>query len=116
MDITMNDSRIVSITQLEEFLKGSLKIPFSLDKESVEGKYEFIEENLKRFSYRNLKRKEKRIILWYLRKVTGYKKESSLERFEKQTAGTVPIVKPNPRFHFTYSIRYDFLAVRTLGI
>lgn len=75
MDITMNDSRIVSITQLKEFLKGSLKIPFSLDKESVEGKYEFIEENLKRFAYRNLKRREKRIILWYLRKVTGYKKE-----------------------------------------
>lgn len=75
MDITMNDSRIVSITQLKEFLKGSLKIPFSLTEASIKRKYEFLEETIKRFSYRTLKRREKRIILWYLRKVTGYKKE-----------------------------------------
>lgn len=75
MDITMNDSRIVSITQLKEFLKGSLQIPFSLTEASIERKYEFLEETIKRFAYRTLKRRDKKIILWYLRKITGYKKE-----------------------------------------
>ena len=62
MDITMNDSRIVSITQLRSFLKGSLKIPFSLAAASVERKYDFLEETLQRFSYRTLKRRDKRIL------------------------------------------------------
>lgn len=75
MDITMNDSRIVSITQLKEFLKGSLQIPLSLTEASIERKYEFLEETIRRFAYRTLKRRDKKIILWYLRKVTGYKKE-----------------------------------------
>lgn len=75
MQITMDDSRIISITQLQEFLKGTHKIPFSLRSESIEKKYTFIDETIKRFLYRKLPKKEKRVILWYLQKVTGYKRE-----------------------------------------
>ena len=42
MQITMNDSRITSIAQLRDFLKGVEQIPFSLEQESIEKKYEFI--------------------------------------------------------------------------
>jgi transposase InsO family protein len=75
MTITMDDSRIISITQLREFLNGSQKIPFSLEHEVIEKKYQFIDATLKRFGYKKLSRKEKKIVLWYIQKVTGYKKE-----------------------------------------
>lgn len=75
MQIIMNDSRITSIAQLQEFLKGTQKIPFSFEQESIENKYACIDETLKKFSYRHLSKKEKRIVLWYLQKITGYKRE-----------------------------------------
>lgn len=75
MQITMDDSRITSIAQLQEFLKGSQQIPLSLENESVGKKYEFIDETIRKFLYRKLCKKDKKIILWYLQKATGYKKE-----------------------------------------
>lgn len=75
MQITMNDSRISSIAQLEEFLNGTQHIPFSLSGKTIAEKYQFITKTLQKFSYRRLSRKQKRLILWYLKKVTGYKKQ-----------------------------------------
>lgn len=89
MTITMNDSRITSITQLTEFLKGSQKIPFSLENESIEKKYSFIDETVKRFLYRKLPKKEKRIILWYVQKVTCYKKERVYQLVGKAEKGSL---------------------------
>ena len=87
MQITMNDSRITSIAQLQEFLKGSQQIPFSVEHESIEKKYTCIDQTLKRFSYRKLSRKEKKIVLWYLSKVTGYKKERVYQLVGKAEKG-----------------------------
>jgi len=89
MQITMNDSRITSIAQLQEFLKGSQKIPFSLEHESIEKKYASINETLKRFSYRKLSRKKKGVILWYLQKVTGYKKGRVCQLVAKAEKGNL---------------------------
>lgn len=75
MQITMDDSRLTHVTQLREFLKASQKVVVSLEEASIEEKYAFIEKTIKQFSYRQLAKKEKRIVLLYLRKVTGYKKE-----------------------------------------
>jgi hypothetical protein len=75
MQITMDDSRITSITQLKEFLKGSQQIPFSVETESIEKRYTFIDETVTKFGYRKLSREDKKIVLWYVQKVTGYKKE-----------------------------------------
>src|SRR3989338_2143941 len=65
MQITMNDSRITSIAQLRDFLKGVEQIPFSLEQESIEKKYEFINKTLKRFLYRRLSIKDKNIIPYH---------------------------------------------------
>lgn len=75
MTITMDDSRLTSIAQLQKFLTGSQQIPFSLESESIGKKYEFIDETVRKFLYRKLPKHEKKIILWYLQKATGYKKE-----------------------------------------
>lgn len=89
MKIMMNDSRIQSIAQLQEFLTGTQKIPFSLENESIEKKYTFIDEALKKFLYRKLPKKEKKIVIWYLQKVTGYKKERVYQLVAKGEKGSL---------------------------
>lgn len=74
MQITMDDSRLINLNQLKEFLKGSQKLDLSLRKMGIEEKYQFIDQTIDRFKYHKLRRKEKRIIIAYLRKITGYKK------------------------------------------
>ncbi len=75
MNINMDDSRIASIAQLNTFLKDSQGITFSLEDASIEKKYQFIDETIKKFFYVTLPKKEKHIVFRYLQKVTGYKKE-----------------------------------------
>lgn len=73
MQITMDDSRITSIAQLKEFLNASQKMIVSLEQSPLEEKYEFVEKTIKQFSYKKLSKKGKRIVIRYLRKITGYK-------------------------------------------
>lgn len=89
MQITMNDSRITSIAQIQDFLKASQKIPFSLDNESIEKKYEFIDETLRKLFYVKLPKKQKKIAIWYLQKVTGYKKERLHQLIAKAQKGNL---------------------------
>lgn len=73
MKVTMDNSRLINVTQLNDFLKGSQKMVVSLEDAQLKEKYDCIEKTLKQFKYRTLKKKEKRIVLNYLRKITGYK-------------------------------------------
>ena len=69
----MNDSRLINITQLKKFLKGTERLDLSLRKASIKEKYEFIDETVDRVDYRHLRKKDKRIVINYLKKFTGYK-------------------------------------------
>lgn len=89
MQITMNDSRIVSIAQLREFLNGIQTIPFSLYDASIEKKYQFITQTLKKFSYKKAHKKDKQVVLWYLKKVTGYKKQRIYQLVARAEIGTL---------------------------
>lgn len=89
MQITMNDSRITSIAQLKDFLKGVEEIPFSLEDASVEKRYAFIDETIKKFNYLALPKKDKKIIIWYLRKVTGCKKERLYQLLSRAQKGSL---------------------------
>ena len=84
MKITMNDSRLANINQLKQFLKGSQKLDLSLRKAGIDDKYKFINQTADRFKYFQLRRKEKRVVLAYLKKITGYKK-AQLYRLLKRT-------------------------------
>lgn len=104
MQITMDDSRITSIAQLQEFLNGTQKIPFSLETESIKKKYDFIEETVKKFSYKTLAKKEKKSIIWYVQKVTGYKKKrvyQLLARAEKGALKKAAYQRINPHTVYT---------------
>lgn len=73
MKVTMDDSRLINVTQLNNFLKGSQGVNLSLEDAPIEEKYGCIEKVFKQLHYQTLKKKDKRIVLNYLRKITGYK-------------------------------------------
>ena len=87
MKVTMDDSRITSIAQLKDFLNGSQRVVVSLEEFTIKDKYNFIEKTVRQFLYQNLKKKEKRIVVLYLRKVTGYKKAQLYKLIQRAEKG-----------------------------
>lgn len=71
MTITMNDSHLTSITQMEEFLKsGGAGVEFvSGNKKEA---YAWIESLVKRFRYHHCPKRERTIMKKYFMKMTGY--------------------------------------------
>lgn len=65
----MNDSHIVSIAQIKEFLKLNNGISFKAV--SREEKYRWIEQALSRFGYFGLRKRDKTKVKNYLRQMTG---------------------------------------------
>lgn len=93
MQITMDDSRITTVTELQLFLRGAQKTALSLENASLVEKYSFIQKAVKRFFYSTLAKKEKRIVYLYLRKITGYKKAQLYRLLAKAERGRL---KPTP--------------------
>lgn len=95
MTITMDDSRVVTVAQLEEFMKGSQGMSLSLGNASLKEKYSVIQKAVNKFSYIKLSRKEKRVVYTYLRKLTGYKK-AQLYRLIHRASLLGASLKPKP--------------------
>jgi len=70
MKIIMDDLRLTNINQIRSFLKGSEGCGLRLC--SLSDKYKFIDRTIDRLDYHKLKRKEKRLVISYLKKLTGY--------------------------------------------
>lgn len=70
----MDDSRLISIAQLQVFLQGSVKLVVSLEAASPAEKYAFIDSTVDRFTYAKLSRKDQYVVYQYIKKITGYKK------------------------------------------
>lgn len=66
----MNDSHMVSIAQIKEFIKVSRTIEFR--GASRKEKYQWLETVLLRFRYYTLRKSEKSILKNYMMKMTGY--------------------------------------------
>lgn len=93
MNIAMNDERIVSIAQSQEFLKGvDGAVTFSSETKGNKNKqkmYEWVGRTLGKFRYGKLKKKEKGIVIKYLRRVTklsvGHLKKLIARKKKKRT-------------------------------
>jgi len=73
MKITMNDSRLTNINQIKGFLKGSQKLVLSLEDSDINEKYNFINKTINRLGYKYLRKKDKRWVIKFIKKITGYK-------------------------------------------
>jgi transposase InsO family protein len=89
MKVIMEDSRLINVTQLQEFLKASQKVVVSLEELPLLEKYQFIEKTIKKFNYQKLSKKEKRIIYLYIKKLTGYKKAQLYRLIKRAEVGTL---------------------------
>ena len=73
MKITMNDENIVSIAQLQSFLKEVAQVSFSINHIGNKNKqemYDWVGTVVQKFRYFSLKKKEKTIALDYIKKIT----------------------------------------------
>lgn len=85
MTITMDDSRLVSMAQMEEFIQVGGGIAFA--GKSRDDTYRWIEMVLGRFWYFSLKKKKKTVMRKYIMKMTGYS-DSQLTRLIKKKKET----------------------------
>lgn len=70
MTILMNDSHLITLGQLEEFLKGNGNVDLILSRRKE--KYQFISDTVIKFKYCKLGKKGKSLVKQYLIKLTGY--------------------------------------------
>ena len=97
----MDDSRINNITELKAFLTSSKRMVLKM--ETINEKYKFINKVIKRFRYQKLSRKEKHVVLVYIKKVTDYKKAQLLRLVKRVLKGDLKrtvYVRQNP--HIIY--------------
>jgi hypothetical protein len=111
MKLSMNDSRIDSISQLREFVKGSKK--FEIKFESIDEKYKFINRVVKKFRYRRLSKGDKHDIRMYLKKLTGYKKAQLNRLIKRANNGNLKRVRYVRKKHYR---RYNSADIRLLEI
>jgi len=84
----MKLDHLKTIAQMEAFINGSQPIAFAVAS-SKDERYRFVEKLLKRFAYPRLKRREKGIVIQFLRKVSGYSRQQltrMIQRYVKQGA------------------------------
>jgi len=100
--LNMDDSRMVSIAQVREFIKVGKDIAFK--GQQKQQKYAWIEDVLLRFRYFSLRKKDKSILRRYIRTVTGYS-TSQLTRLITKKKKIGKILPSSTRRH-TFTKRY----------
>lgn len=98
----MDDSRLANINQLERFLKSSKKLVLELS--SIKEKYAFIDKTVDRFDYEYLSGSDRKIVLLYLKKFTGYKRAQLFRLVKRAMKGKLArkvYVRKNPNVIYT---------------
>jgi hypothetical protein len=72
---------------LRAFLKGSQIAGFRLDG-SLNQNYAFIDSTVDRLDYRRLSRKDKRAVLAFLKKITGYRRSQLFSLVNRAAGGS----------------------------
>ena len=91
----MDESRLCTIEQIEEFLSASTLVEFSKYGDDVE-RYEHISRVLKRFDYLQRNKHERGVLLRYLRRTSGYSRPQVtrlVSQWGKNRLATVPLAK-----------------------
>ena len=85
----MNLHKLKNTEQLQQFLEGSQAIMFSLPADKV-SRYQFIQDILKQFHYRALKKSQKGIVIRFLLQVTHYSRQQLTRLIQQyQSTGTI---------------------------
>lgn len=74
MVIDMNETRLCSLVQLQDFLNATAAVQF-LPAEGEDVRYAHLASVLKRFGYERLGRRHKGLVMRYLMRTTGYSRQ-----------------------------------------
>lgn len=102
----MDDSRLTNINELTAFLKGSQKLVVTLEDKPIDEKYKFVSETIFKFEYFKLNRGDKKVVLLYLKKITGYKHTQLFRLVDRLKMGKLikaKYVRTNPGKIYTGS-------------
>jgi len=84
MNTIMKLDQLRTIEQMEAFLAGSQVVAFAVAT-SKDERYRFVEDILRRFNYRHLKRREKGVVLQFLRKISGYSRQQLTRMIQRHS-------------------------------
>lgn len=91
----MNETRLCTIEQIEQFLSASARIEFSAATEDG-ARYEHISRVLKRFDYLRRNKRERGVILKYLQHTSGYSRAQItrlVTRWQSNRLAEIPLAK-----------------------
>jgi hypothetical protein len=95
MVINMNEARLTTIAQVEEFLNASACIEFKPGANYSE-RYSHISAVLRRFDYPRCNRRDRGVLLTYLRRTSGYSRAQMtrlIMRWQENRLASVPLIK-----------------------
>jgi len=110
----MDDSRLTTVAQLRNFLKAAQGMAVSSKEMALDQKYSCIDKTVDRLGYHALHKKDKKVVVNYLRKITGYKHTQLfrlINRAQKGILKPVPYHRVNP--HRIYTARDIKLLEKT---
>lgn len=97
MVIDMNETKLDTIAQLQDFLKATPEVAFSgIGEKDGNERYEHISRVLKRFDYPHRKRGERGVVLAYLQRTSGYSRaqiKRLVARWHNNRLAAKPLVK-----------------------
>jgi transposase len=113
MRLKMNDEKLQTLEQVERFVEGSQPLEFK--GVHAKEKYQWIEEVLRKFRYRRLRKAGKGLIRRYIEKVTGYSRAQVARLIGKyQETGQIEVEEyRRHRFPRKYSALEVSLLART---
>ena len=114
----MDEVKLRSIAQLQEFLDATQEVSFTVAPDgSDQHRYEHISRVLKRFAYRTLGKADRGVVLAYLRRTSGYSRAQITRlvvRWESNRLASVPLVKRYTRPAVPFARKYTSADVELL--
>jgi len=112
MTITMDDSKIVTIVQVQEVLKSSGNLEFK--GVTRRDKYRWVSQTLKRFNYASLDKPAKGLLKVYLQRLSGFSRAQITRLIRRQisTGKLIVAARPRHRFPATYTLADRQLLAR----
>jgi hypothetical protein len=118
MVINMDEAKLRTFAQLQEFLEATQEVSFTgAPGESDQQRYEHISRVLKRFAYPGLGKAERGVVLAYLRRTSGYSRSQITRlvgRWESNRLAAVPLAKRYSRPAVPFARKYTPTDVELL--
>ena len=113
----MNETRLCTIEQVEQFLSGCTRVEFSKSGDDSE-RYEHISRVLKRFDYPRRTKRERGVLLRYLQLTSGYSRAQVtrlIARWHINRLATVPLSKRYRAPAAPFARKYTALDIALLA-